>query len=114
VASNGELRIFGPTDEQASASASLAAAASSKSSRQAGPSSPAAPADTYSGSIIRVEGTQLWLNTRQQGILQVDTTKARQAGLSVHLEPGQPVTVRGSVTGNVIDAKSIHYGLSTR
>jgi hypothetical protein len=59
-----------------------------------------------------VEGAKVWLNTPENRILQVDTSKARKAGRSVHLEPGQPVTVRGSVVGDVIEATSVFYGLA--
>jgi hypothetical protein len=104
VASNGELRAFG-LGGQTVASAAAAAVAL-----------PAAPPGTYAGWVIRVvEGTNsFWLNTSQHGVLEVDTTRALAAGLDVHLEPGQPVTVRGSMVGNVVDARSIYYGLSTR
>jgi hypothetical protein len=114
VASNGELRIFGPTGQQAVASASVPAQLSAKSIQNAQPSGAAPPAlgGSYSGSIIRVEGAKVWLNTPENRILQVDTSKARKAGRSVHLEPGQPVTVRGSVVGDVIEATSVFYGLA--
>jgi hypothetical protein len=102
VASNGELRIFG-LGGQATVNAVAAV--------QAG-AAVASQAELYSGPIIRVEGTRLWLNTSQQGILEIDARKAQQDGLSVHLEPGEPVTVRGSRVGDTIEATSIYHGLS--
>jgi hypothetical protein len=103
VASDSELRIFG-LGGQAPAAATAAAV-------RVRPAL-AAAANTYSGSIIRIEGTRLWLNSAQQGVLEVDAAKAQEEGLSVHLEPGEPVTVHGSRAGNTVQATSIYYGLS--
>jgi outer membrane protein assembly factor BamB len=103
VASNGELRIFGIGGQAAPA---IVAAAQARTG--------AAQNDTYSGSIIRVDPTRVWLDTVQEGILEIDIRKAQQEGLSVHLEPGEPITVRGPRLGNAVEATSIYHGLSNR
>jgi hypothetical protein len=104
VASSGELRIFGLGGQ---ATASTVSALRLRAGATA-----ATQTDIYSGAIIRVEGTRLWLNTLRQGIIEIDARKAEQDGLIVHLEPGAPVTVRGSRVGNSVEATSIYYGLS--
>ncbi len=104
VASNGELRIFGLGGQ-----ASPAIASALPARGVVGPQS-----ETYSGSIIRVEPTRVWLNTVDQGILEIDTGKAQQERLSVHLEPGESITVRGKRIGKAVQATSIYYGLATQ
>ena len=104
VASSGELRIFGLGGQ---ATASTVSALRARIGANA-----ATQSDVYSGAIIRVEGAHLWLNTSQWGIIEVDARKAVQDGLSVHLEPGAPVTVRGSRVDHSVEATSIYYGLS--
>jgi hypothetical protein len=94
VASNGELRIFGLGGQGSPAIASALPARGA-----VGPQS-----ETYSGSIIRAEPTRVWLNTVDQGILEIDTRKAQQERLSVHLEPGESITVRGTRIGKAVQA----------
>jgi hypothetical protein len=102
VASSGELRIFGLGGTATASTVSAVQARATVNSQT----------DVYSGNIIRVEGTRLWLNTLQRGVVEINATKAQQDGLSVHLEPGEPVTVHGSRAGDVVEAVSIYYGLS--
>jgi outer membrane protein assembly factor BamB len=108
VASYQELRIFGLGGASIASSAmtvqaeAKAAAATAAAAKDVGAK--------VSGAVIESTGSKLWLNT-SSGIVQVDATRAQQAGHSVYPEPGQPVVVRGSIgERGVVNAESIYYG----